>query len=314
MVENVEHSELTGKKLEITFSNIYECFMKNYCQTSKKLIDPFCQSETNYEMLHRVIDTLEQSFAALDLKYGDPVSLFVSNGTERIACILALAKFGIPFVPLEPILPKDSIEHIIHKTHVKLVIIGEQHGYHDKWDDYQISTVNTITVQRLLNMSPEAPKTQYSTLCEVQGTDIFCILATSGSTGKAKCVKLSHRNILNRLSWYWHEFPFGSNEMCCSKTTFIFVDFLTETLSAVLLYQDCLFLQRDDIINIPKLIHDLKAYSVTRLVVVPSLLKSMIIEISKTSNYLLKLRYVISSGDLLPKNLITAFFHCFVST
>ena len=102
--------------------------------------------------------------------------------------------------------------------------------------------------------------------------------------------------------------------MCCSKTTFIFLDFLTETLSAVLLYQDCLFLQRDDIINIPKLVHDLKAYSVARLVVVPSLLKSIIGEISKTSNYLLNLRYVISSGDLLPKNLITAFFHCFVST
>ena len=102
MVENGEHSELTGKKLEITVSTIYECFMKNNCQTTKKLIDPFCQSETNYEMLHRVIDTLEQSFAVLDLKYGDPVSLFVSNGIERIACILALLKLGIHFVPLEP--------------------------------------------------------------------------------------------------------------------------------------------------------------------------------------------------------------------
>lgn len=39
---------------------------------------------------------------------------------------------------------------------------------------------------------------------------------------------MSHRAIMNRLSWQWEEFPFESGEMCVFKTSMTFVDSVAE--------------------------------------------------------------------------------------
>lgn len=59
------------------------------------------------------------------------------------------------------------------------------------------------------------------------------ILYTSGSSGEPKGVRLSHRTVMNRLSWQWHEFPYIEDEKCAFKTSLTFVDSVPEVTAPI---------------------------------------------------------------------------------
>lgn len=55
-----------------------------------------------------------------------------------------------------------------------------------------------------------------------------------GSSGEPKGVRLSHRAVLNRLSWQWKQFPFIPTEKCVFKTSLTFVDSVAEVNNKLL--------------------------------------------------------------------------------
>ena len=112
---------------------------------------------------------------------------------------------------------------------------------------------------------------------------LVCVLYTSGSTGVPKGVRLRSVNIMNRLEWYWRLFPFGDDDIGCHKTSLLFVDSLTEILSCVLKVIPLQICDSETVSRVDKMIESLHKYKVTRLVVVPSLLKA-ILDISEMNN------------------------------
>src|SRR5262249_29011329 len=129
------------------------------------------------------------------------------------------------------------------------------------------------------------------------------VIYTSGSTGRPKGVLGPHRAMLSRFDWMWQTFPFAADELCCSKTALNFVDSIWEMFGGLLKGVPSVIAD-DATARDPLALLDLLATRrVTRLILVPSLLAALIDAARHTRIRLEALRYVTSSGELLPSNL-----------
>lgn len=77
---------------------------------------------------------------------------------------------------------------------------------------------------------------------------LACVLYTSGSSGDPKGVRLTVKNVMNRLSWQWEALPFAEDDVCLMSKSLTFVDSLTEAM-VPLLGGAPLVVVKEDVIN-----------------------------------------------------------------
>ncbi len=145
--------------------------------------------------------------------------------------------------------------------------------------------------------------------------DNLYVLFTSGSTGVPKGVVGKHSAAINRISWMHAAYPFQQGETVCSKTSLNFVDSVWEIFGALLAQTPSsdeesksvpLVMMRDASL-VDKLVDALAAHRVTRLTVVPSLLRAMLGLFPDLGSRLPALRLWITSGEALDSSLLSEF-------
>src|SRR6185312_12569437 len=102
------------------------------------------------------------------------------------------------------------------------------------------------------------------------------VIYTSGSTGRPKGVVGLHRGAVNRFAWMWRAYPFAADDLCCHKTSLNFVDSLSEIFVPLLQGVPTVIVPDDAAKDPRRLIDLLAATGVTRLVLVPSLLRDIL--------------------------------------
>jgi amino acid adenylation domain-containing protein len=133
------------------------------------------------------------------------------------------------------------------------------------------------------------------------------LLYTSGSTGRPKGVLGVHRAVLNALVWMWQTFPFAPHEVCCQKTSMSFGDFIQELLGP-LLQGIPLVLIPDEIRQDPEqFVQVLAVHRITRLILVPSLLRMLLHAGVELAQCLPHLTLWIASGEALSQDLWERF-------
>ena len=105
----------------------------------------------------------------------------------------------------------------------------------------------------------------------------------------------------------WRKYPFGEEEVCCVKTRISFVDSVWE-LFGPLLQGVRIVLIHDVIVQDPeRLVERLSSNRVTRLVLVPSLLRALLENVSDLQERLPDLNLWITSGETLSDDLYLKF-------
>ena len=105
----------------------------------------------------------------------------------------------------------------------------------------------------------------------------------------------------------WQEYPFGPDEVACQKTSVSFVDSLWELLGAVLQGFPTVMVSDDDVRDLEALTKTLQRNRVTRIWLVPSLLRELLISVPDLGLRLPDLNFWVSSGEQLPRDLVELF-------
>ncbi|MDD5543433.1 MAG: long-chain fatty acid--CoA ligase [Acidobacteriia bacterium] len=168
------------------------------------LVDVSSGRKLSYEELnHAAILCARVWQETLHLSKGDRVGILAHNGVEYVQAFFAAGKTGIILVPLGTRLTVPELELLICDSGVKALMYGEdfaatvkdleQKVHVDHWISLGATShslhLNLQAAVANLGNDPWKP-----TRCDAE--DIFCILYTSGTTGRPKGVLLPHRMIL----------------------------------------------------------------------------------------------------------------------
>ncbi len=167
-----------------------------------------------YSELRQRVEELSTCFFELGLEKGDRVAILGENRTEWVIAYLATVTAGMVAVPVDRDLKEREIRHILDFSGSKLLVVSDSH--YIKVDEairtipdlnLVISMDNaggegfTLSFREALDKGIEklnANDLRYSET-SIDPEDTASIIFTSGTTGTAKGVVLSHRNITENV-------------------------------------------------------------------------------------------------------------------
>jgi len=284
---------------------IHELFEDQVKKTPEAVALFLDTAALSYGDLNRRANQLAHYLRRLGVKPNQPVAVCAERSFEMVVGLLSILKAGGAYVPLDPAYPGDRLKYMLEDSSPMALLV--QGGQGRLLGDVGRRLLN-IDLEDLSRWQDQ-PETNLESLDVGAGSgNLAYLIYTSGSTGVPKGVMGLHRGAINRFTWMYEEYPFESGEVCCAKSSFSFVDSIWELfgplskgIPTVLLPAA---LNRDPI----NLIQALNTHRITRLVLVPSLLRT-ILEAHRSDERLLpNLKYWSVSGEHLPGALVNEFF------
>lgn len=226
---------------------------------------------------------------------GIPVAVCLPRGADLAVALLAVLRAGAAFVPMDPDHPAQRLAYMLADSGASVLLAQGRPAW-----------LPAAGAPLLIDPGMPLPEAQAPALCIGPDTLAY-VLYTSGSTGEPKAVMGLHRGAVNRLLWMWDAYPFVAGEVCCQKTTPAFVDFIWEFFGPLLAGVPSVVLAHADVVDPHAFAGALARHGVTRLVVVPSLLKALLEPAADTAGLLPALRHCTVSGEALSSDLAGRF-------
>ncbi|MBQ4850300.1 amino acid adenylation domain-containing protein [Pseudoalteromonas sp. MMG012] len=215
---------------------------------------------------------LANCLIAAGIGHGDVIALCLTRSIEFVIAMLGIMKTGAAYVPVDIDLPAQRISAMIQDAQASSLICQ---------GDVMVEGCHSINYAEL-------DLHEYDTTApaiKIAPDDLAYILFTSGSTGKAKGVSISHKALLNHMTWINEEFKFNSQDRFLQRTSASFDASIWEFWSPLMVgatmviapqainYDQALFKQT------------LTEQHITRMQIVPSLLDLLIESNSESQTY-----------------------------
>ena len=251
-----------------------------------------------FDELNARANRIAHTLRARGVRHGDVVGVLLPRSAETVAALLGVMKAGAAYLPLDPGYPKARLRFMLEDarpaalvTRATLEVALPPHD------------APTLRLDADLAYAPAADPG-----VAVAPGDAAYVIYTSGSTGRPKGVVGTHRGAVNRFHWMWKAYPFEAGEVCAQKTSLGFVDSVWELFGPVLRGVPVVVIPEAGVRDPHHLLDALAAHGVTRLVLVPSLLRALLDAESDLAARVPCLRLWVSSGETLMPDLVERFY------
>ncbi|MDI1461646.1 non-ribosomal peptide synthase/polyketide synthase [Catellatospora sp. KI3] len=158
------------------------------------------------------------------VRRGDIVAVAVGRGVDLATALLAVARTGAAYLPVDPAYPAGRIEFMLADARPVAVLADE-------------ATARTLPPHGLPQHTVRAAAAgaPIADPAEPDPADAVSVVYTSGSTGRPKAVVGTHGGLGNRLVWaaeQWSAAP-GTPDVRLAKSSLSFIDGTTELLGAL---------------------------------------------------------------------------------
>jgi acyl-CoA synthetase (AMP-forming)/AMP-acid ligase II len=146
------------------------------------------------------------------LKQGDRVALLLGNGVEFVEAVLAAARAGLIAVPMNTRQRKPEIEFVLNQCGAAAIVYDAEH-------EANLPAREAVPALLRVFVVGDGAGEPYGALRqtdadgaafpEVAEEDVFCLLYTSGTTGKPKGAMLTHFGVIHSLLHFEHALQLG---------------------------------------------------------------------------------------------------------
>ncbi|HEY4058609.1 MAG TPA: amino acid adenylation domain-containing protein, partial [Kofleriaceae bacterium] len=143
----------------------------------------------------------------------EPILLLLERSLDLPVAMLAIAKAGAAYLPVNPSTPRDRVQRIATDAHVRIVV-----GHHALAPLVDGLPVHTIWLDR----APLGDQPVTRPRNEIHPDQLAYVLSTSGSTGTPKGVMITHRALANHMRWMLEELAFGPDDVILQRTPYQF--------------------------------------------------------------------------------------------
>ncbi|XP_025157218.1 uncharacterized protein LOC105185311 [Harpegnathos saltator] len=265
-----------------------------------------------FEQLDKITNRLARALRKYDKVNATSSSLVAvcMKPSDRLPTVLlAILKAGMAYLPLDADFPTARMKHILEEAQ-PLMVLAEEAADLTIYEGALIVTYEQL-LEEATQEQEDAP-----TAAERPSGQLAIVLYTSGSTGIPKGVLIPHATLLNRLQWQWRKLPYADDEeRCIFKTSLTFVDSVPEIWGPLLRARTLVVVPKSVTKDPERFVPLLEKHQIQRLVLVPSLLRSLLMYLGLRDNgnnsVLGRLRLWICSGETLPVALAEQFFATF---
>lgn len=291
---------LCGRQEKITEEGIIPLF-EHVVKIFRDRIALICADESmTYQELNEKSDQVFRYLQRKAVYKGDFVGLCMDRSIELYICLIGILKLGAVYVPINPNYSEQRISYMIEDSHIRVILMDFDHV-----DQSYYPGITYFFLNEILRGEDVIENNEYE---KITFENIFYLMYTSGSTGSPKGVLTSYRNAMNRFQWMWNSYKFCNQDVVAFKTSINFVDSIWEIFGGLLKGIPTVIIKEQILHTISLFVNELYSKHVTRLVVVPSLLKELLNQDEELIEKLKEIHLWISSGETLSVQLKTEFY------
>lgn len=170
----------------------------------------FQEKALSYGALAEAVESVARALVNLGLGPGDRVAVYLPKCFECVMALFGAAAAGCVFVPVNPLLKQRQVQHILRDSGARVLITSPERMELLSESFQECPRLQWVLVTgsgskdrpheksvEVLNWADALEGSSSEGCCHRRiDTDVVSILYTSGSTGTAKGVVLSHRNMV----------------------------------------------------------------------------------------------------------------------
>ena len=169
---------------------IHDLFEQNAVERPDAIALVFEGKTRTFRAVDAAANCIANTLLSRGVKPGSRVGILLDRGFDLVLAMLAVAKAGAVYVPLDIAYPPERVGFMLEDAACALLLTSSSRA--SGLDSAFVLAVDTPEVMAASNERPPCPS---------QASDVCYVIYTSGSTGQPKGVVLSHRAVVNTLDW-----------------------------------------------------------------------------------------------------------------
>jgi amino acid adenylation domain-containing protein len=248
--------------------------------------------KVTYSQLNEQANRLAHYLRARGVRPEAPVGLCMEQSLTSVVAVLGILKAGGAYVPLDPDYPPFRLEEMASDAKLSIAITSAScRARVPAGIEIVCVDENALCIAAESSEAPDSGATPDSAAY---------IVYTSASTGRPKGVIGIHRSITNGLK----SVTYAPDEVCCLNTSLSFGFSVANLFLPIMSGVPLVVLSGEQIRDIHQMMLVLEREGVTRIVVVPAVLKQILDPAFRAESRLSKIRTIgVAGGRLLPIHL-----------
>ncbi|HEX2269404.1 MAG TPA: AMP-binding protein, partial [Pyrinomonadaceae bacterium] len=197
MLSNEERQQVVhawnDSRREYERACIHELFEKQAAQTPNAVAVVFNEETVSYGELNRRANQLAHYLRGAGVGPEVLVGILMEHSIEMVVGLLAVLKAGGAYVPFDPQYPSERLAFMIEDAEMTVLLTME--SLRERIGEAVVTIV--VDAPRWTRESTENP----APATPAGADNLAYVIYTSGSTGQPKGVGITHRSLVNYISW-----------------------------------------------------------------------------------------------------------------